>query len=138
MHLQLCYLIALFYYHLFFSFHCHHQIDAMTRSSKMNCSAIHVSLQIVKCCQALIDTTNNKSPAVLKKKCSDSSKCKKGGGGPKSPVGAVPPPPSPPSKEVNTTINKGWLLLLLCFLSFLTSFYLIVLFVLVTHEIPLC
>ena len=104
----------------------------------MNCSAVHSSLCIAKCCQALIDTTNNKSHALLKKKHSGASKCKREGGGrPKPPVGVIPSPPSPPSKEVDPTINKGWLLLLSCFSSFLTLFYLIVVFVLVTHEIPL-
>ena len=68
--------------------------------------------------QALIDTTNNKYPAVSKKKHSDTSNnMKEGGGGPKPPVGVIPPHPSPPSKEVDTAINNGWLLLLLCFSS---------------------
>ena len=105
----------------------------------MNCSTAHASTCILKQNQALIDTTNNKSPAVLKKKCSGASKNKKkGGGGPKPPVGVIPPPPSPPSKEVDTTINRGSLLILLCFPSLcFYSFYLIVVFVLVTHEIRL-
>ena len=84
----------------------------------MNCGAVHASLHIAKCCQALIDTTINRSPDVSKKKhCGASKHNRKGGGGPKPPVGVIPPPPSPPSKEVDATINKGWLLLLLCFLS---------------------
>ena len=95
----------------------HHRLPPnMTKSSNMDCGTIHASLHIVKHSQALIDTTNNKSPDVLKKKCSGASKHKrKGVGGPKPPVGVVPPPPSPPSKQVDTTINKGLLLLLSCF-----------------------
>ena len=46
-------------------------------SCKMNCGAVHASLCIVNCLQALIDTTNNISPAVSKKKCSGASKCSK-------------------------------------------------------------
>ena len=114
----------------------------MMTSSKMDCGAVHVSLYIVKWHHALGDTTKQKSPAVLKKKCSGASKkMKKDGGGPKPPVGVIPPPPSSPpchpSTEVDITINQGWLLFLLCFSSFLTFFYLIVVFAVVTHDIPL-
>ena len=112
------YLLIFFHCFLFFGFLCHHQTHAMMMSSKMNCGAVHASLHIAKCFQALIDTTINRSPDVSKKKhCGASKHKRKGGGGPKPPVGVISPPPSPPSKEVDATINKGWLLLLLCFLS---------------------
>ena len=91
----------------------------MTMFSKTNCSTIHASLHITKWCQAFIDITNNKSPALSKNKLSGASKNKKiGGGGPKPPVGIIPPPPSPPSKEVDTTMNIGWLLLHFILISF--------------------
>ena len=78
------YLLRLFHYFSFFSFHCCPQTNAMMTSSKMNCGTIHVSLHILKWLQALIYTRNKKSPAVLKKKCSGTSKNRgKGGGGPK-------------------------------------------------------
>ena len=111
----------------------------MMTSSKMNCGTVHASSHIAKWCHALSDTTNKNSSPVSKKKHSGASKNKKkAGGGPKPPIGVIPPSPFPPSKEVDPTINKGWLLLLLCFLSLcFTSFYLIVVFVLATHEIPL-
>ena len=80
-------------------------------------SVICASSPIAKLSQALIDTTNIKSPADSKKSTLVLQKNKKkGGDGPKPPVGVIPPPPSPPYKEVDTTINKGLLLLSFTFL----------------------
>ena len=114
----------------------------MTTSSKMDFGSIHTSLHIAKWHHTLCDTPNQKSPSVLKNKCSGASKKKKkGGGGTKPPVGVVPPPPPsppcPPSTRVKITITQGGLLFLLCFSSFSDFDYLIVVFVVATHEIPL-
>ena len=64
------YLLILFHYFLFFSFHCHPQSNAMTMSSKMDCGTICTSSHIAKWRHTLSDTTNQKSPAVPKRKCS--------------------------------------------------------------------
>ena len=128
-------LLRLFHYFSLLRFHFQPQTNAMMTSSKMNCGTIHTSLHIAKWYHALSDTTNKMSPAVSKKRHSGSSQNKK-----KVVVDPAHllvlfhhPLLLHPKKMTQLSIKVFYVSCLFVF----SSFYLIVVFVLVSHEIPL-